>query len=303
MVAVADMPAVSTDGAPYRDENGNPWPLPVVRKVEEEIAKDMTQEYEYLWALGDKSFTSAACRLLLGGESMAIAEERVASIQSVSGTGALWMGAKYISKVLNYNTFYMSSPTWRSPIFFFFSGHFLPWPVDIPGVLDSHSPASRLFPREQGSSSMEQLLTSHLCSFHGRIPIHLVTSFITSIALLIAACKARRNINFADNHRGIFESSGLTDAREYRYWDPATRSIDMEGLLEDLRNAPKKSVIILQACSHNPTGLDPTRHQWSQIVDVLEVVNLSYHVNTCQPVSSQPASHSPNKNNFLPEFA
>nr|CAD7423740.1 unnamed protein product [Timema monikensis] len=79
-----------------------------------------------------------------------------------------------------------------------------------------------------------------------------------------------RNINFADNHRSIFECSGLTDAHEYRYWDPATRSIDMEGLLEDLRNAPKKSVIILQACSHNPTGLDPSRHQWSQIVDVLE---------------------------------
>ncbi|CAG2053773.1 unnamed protein product, partial [Timema podura] len=169
----------------YRDDNGNLWPLPVVRKVEEEIVKDTTQDYEYLRALGDESFTSAASRLLLGGESMAITEERVASIQSVSGTGALWIGAKYLSSVLNYNTFYMSSPTWN-------------------------------------------------------------------------------------NHRSIFECSGLTDAREYRYWDPATRSIDMEGLLEDLRNAPKKSVIILQACSHNPTGLDPTRHQWSQIVDVLE---------------------------------
>nr|CAD7464184.1 unnamed protein product [Timema tahoe] len=144
----------------------------------------MTQDYEYLCALGDKSFTSAASRLLLGGESMAIAEERVASIQSVSGTGALWIGAKYLSRVLNYNTFYI----------------------------------------------------------------------------------------------------GLTDAREYRYWDPATRSIDMEGLLEDLRNAPKKSVIILQACSHNPTGLDPTRHQWSQIVDVLEVVNfLPYHERSLLP--------------------
>nr|CAD7205123.1 unnamed protein product [Timema douglasi] len=112
------------------------------------------------------------------------------------------------------------------------------------------------------------------------------------------------HITIDNNHRNIFECSGLTDAREYRYWDPATCSIDMEGLLEDLRNAPKKSVIILQACSHNPTGLDPTRHQWSQIVDVLEVVNLlPYHVNTCQPASSQPASHSPNKNNFLPESA
>nr|CAD7569818.1 unnamed protein product [Timema californicum] len=50
----------------------------------------------------------------------------------------------------------------RSPIFFFFFGHFLPWPVDIPRVLDSSSPGSRLFPSEQGSSSKEQLLMSHL---------------------------------------------------------------------------------------------------------------------------------------------
>nr|CAD7205124.1 unnamed protein product [Timema douglasi] len=120
MVAAADVPAMSTGlvmhkqstRMSYRDDNGTSWPLPVVRKVEEEIVKDMTQDYEYLWALGDKSFRSAASRLLLGGESMAIAEERVASIQSVSGTGALWIGAKYISRVLNYNTFYMSSPTW-----------------------------------------------------------------------------------------------------------------------------------------------------------------------------------------------
>nr|CAD7393942.1 unnamed protein product [Timema cristinae] len=53
----------------------------------------------------------------------------------------------------------------RSPIFFFFSGYFLPWPVDIPIVLDSSSPASRLFPSEQSSSSKEELptlVTSHL---------------------------------------------------------------------------------------------------------------------------------------------
>nr|CAD7571308.1 unnamed protein product [Timema californicum] len=50
----------------------------------------------------------------------------------------------------------------RSPISIFFSGHFLPWPVDISGVLDVSSPASRLFTSEQGSLSKEQLPTSHL---------------------------------------------------------------------------------------------------------------------------------------------
>nr|CAD7423618.1 unnamed protein product [Timema monikensis] len=49
----------------------------------------------------------------------------------------------------------------ESPILFFFTGHFLLWSVDIPGVLDSFSSASHLFPSEQGSSSKEQLPTSH----------------------------------------------------------------------------------------------------------------------------------------------
>nr|CAD7409976.1 unnamed protein product [Timema cristinae] len=38
-----------------------------------------------------------------------------------------------------------------SSIFFFFSGHFLPWPVDILGLFYSSSLASRLFPSGKGS--------------------------------------------------------------------------------------------------------------------------------------------------------
>ena len=32
-------------------------------------------------------------------------------------------------------------------------------------------------------------------------------------------------------------------------------------MIEDLRNAPAKSVIILHAVAHNPTGVDPTKEQ------------------------------------------
>lgn len=42
-------------------------------------------------------------------------------------------------------------------------------------------------------------------------------------------------------------------------------------MLEDLKNAPKGSVIILHACAHNPTGCDPTPEQWEKIADVIEV--------------------------------
>ncbi|KAL5017322.1 hypothetical protein ScPMuIL_006911 [Solemya velum] len=76
------------------------------------------------------------------------------------------------------------------------------------------------------------------------------------------------------NHKGIFEASGFTDIREYKYWCPKTKGIDMDGMLSDLRGAPPKSVVILHACAHNPTGVDPTMDQWKQIANVCKEKNI-----------------------------
>jgi aspartate aminotransferase, mitochondrial len=40
-------------------------------------------------------------------------------------------------------------------------------------------------------------------------------------------------------------------------------------MLEDLKAAEKGSVVVLHACAHNPTGVDPTRDQWERIVNVV----------------------------------
>ncbi|XP_064600448.1 aspartate aminotransferase, cytoplasmic-like [Liolophura sinensis] len=72
------------------------------------------------------------------------------------------------------------------------------------------------------------------------------------------------------NHKGIFKSVGYPNIKEYRYWDAANRSLDINGMVEDLKNAPPKSVVILHACAHNPTGVDPTPEQWNLIGDVCQ---------------------------------
>ena len=41
-------------------------------------------------------------------------------------------------------------------------------------------------------------------------------------------------------------------------------------MVEDLASAPHKSVIILQACAHNPTGLDPSREQWKKVAEICQ---------------------------------
>ena len=39
----------------------------------------------------------------------------------------------------------------------------------------------------------------------------------------------------------------------------------LTGLLEDLGSAPSGAIVLLHACAHNPTGVDPTLEQWEQI--------------------------------------
>lgn len=73
-----------------------------------------------------------------------------------------------------------------------------------------------------------------------------------------------------ENHGLVFRKAGFTVERTYRYWDSQTRAIHMEGFLQDLRSAPVNSVIILHACAHNPTGIDPTQEQWKEIAQVIQ---------------------------------
>jgi len=71
------------------------------------------------------------------------------------------------------------------------------------------------------------------------------------------------------NHKKVFLKAGLNQG-DYRYWDPKTRGLDINGMLEDLNNVPDGSIILLHACAHNPTGVDPTEAQWRQILQVVQ---------------------------------
>jgi aspartate aminotransferase len=40
--------------------------------------------------------------------------------------------------------------------------------------------------------------------------------------------------------------------------------------MADIEAAPDGSVILLHGCAHNPTGIDPTKEQWSEIATLIE---------------------------------
>lgn len=70
------------------------------------------------------------------------------------------------------------------------------------------------------------------------------------------------------NHKNIVARSGM-ESKEYRYYDFENKSLNLQGMLEDLDKAPEKSIVILHVCAHNPTGMDPTDKQWDEIYRVI----------------------------------
>ncbi|WMW82150.1 amino acid aminotransferase [Undibacterium cyanobacteriorum] len=76
-----------------------------------------------------------------------------------------------------------------------------------------------------------------------------------------------------DNHRAVFEGSGLA-VKTYPYYNSATGGLRFEEMLAALKQAEEKSVVLLHACCHNPTGVDLTKEQWQQLVPVLKERNL-----------------------------
>jgi len=72
-----------------------------------------------------------------------------------------------------------------------------------------------------------------------------------------------------ENHRGIFEAAGY-EVLEYTYFDPKTRGVDFDGMVKSLESFPAKTLVILHACCHNPTGADLTKDQWQTIISICQ---------------------------------
>jgi len=73
------------------------------------------------------------------------------------------------------------------------------------------------------------------------------------------------------NHHNIFKKAGL-EVKTYRYLTK-TMSLDIDGLLADLRAAPENSTFVLHTVAHNPSGVDPTVEQWKLIAEVVKEKN------------------------------
>lgn len=90
----------------YRDADGKPWVLPSVREAEL-LMKD--ENKEYLPIEGDAAFVNKALTFAYGTDAPL---ERIAGVQSLSGTGACRVGGEFLGKFMPKGTrIYIPDPT------------------------------------------------------------------------------------------------------------------------------------------------------------------------------------------------
>jgi aromatic-amino-acid transaminase len=167
----------------YFDDEGRLPVMQAVREAELSILKDPGPK-PYLPMAGFAHYRDAVQALVFGNDSPSRADGRIATVQTLGGSGALKVGADFIKRYFPQSKVWVSDPTW-------------------------------------------------------------------------------------ENHRFIFERAGF-EVNTYPYYDEATGGLRFDAMLEAIDKLPAKSVVLLHACCHNPTGVDLDQAQWVKIVDVLQ---------------------------------
>ncbi|TIA00698.1 aromatic-amino-acid aminotransferase [Aureobasidium pullulans] len=98
----------------YKDENGQPWILPSVA-MSRRIIAEQGLYHEYLPILGSPEFRTEVAKLVLGDTGYQVKESKIASGQTISGTGALHMAGLFLKRFSSLsNDVYISDPTWMN---------------------------------------------------------------------------------------------------------------------------------------------------------------------------------------------
>jgi len=69
------------------------------------------------------------------------------------------------------------------------------------------------------------------------------------------------------NHKNVFSAAGL-EVLEYDYYDADNHALNFDGLINSLKQTQAGDVVVFHGCCHNPTGIDPTPEQWSQLAEL-----------------------------------
>ncbi|RZL01128.1 MAG: aspartate/tyrosine/aromatic aminotransferase [Rubrivivax sp.] len=171
----------------YFDDAGKLPVMGAVREAEGLLLSNIGPK-PYLPMSGAPDYRQAVQHLLFGAQHEAVTSGRIATIQTIGGSGALKVGGDFLKRYFPGSQVWVSDPTW-------------------------------------------------------------------------------------DNHRAMFEGAGFT-VNTYPYYDPATGGLRFDAMLSAIDALPAKSIVLLHACCHNPTGVDLSQDQWTALTAVLKARDL-----------------------------
>lgn len=70
------------------------------------------------------------------------------------------------------------------------------------------------------------------------------------------------------NHIPLLGGAGV-QLESYPYYDTKKHVLKIDEMLDALRKVPAGDLVLLHACCHNPSGLDPSEDEWRAIADVI----------------------------------
>jgi aspartate/tyrosine/aromatic aminotransferase len=162
----------------YRDGMGLPYTFPSVARAEDLIIHKHNKEY--IPMIGFRPFLNVARSLLWPDDVLAEMGNRIATVQSVAGTGAIHLCSHFCKCILNVPQVMISDPAWPS-----------------------------------------------------------------------------YSIIFGDLGHNVTYYPYIKDGL-----------LNLGGICNSVEAAPEGSLIVLQVCGHNPTGIDPTYDEWQAILQV-----------------------------------
>lgn len=171
----------------YFDDDGK---LPVMGAVQKAVEQVLAGPgaRPYLPMSGLVDYRNAVQSLVFGNDCKAQKEGRIATLQSLGGSGALKVGSDFLKRYFPDSQVWISDPSW-------------------------------------------------------------------------------------ENHRVLFEGSGFK-VNTYPYYDSKTGGLRFDDMLAAIKSLPARSIVLLHACCHNPTGVDLTHAQWQALIPVLQERNL-----------------------------
>ncbi len=167
----------------YFDDAGRLPVMDAVRRAETALL-DAIGPRSYLPMAGLPLYRESAQTLVFGANSEARAAGRIATLQTIGGSGALKVGADFLRRYFPASQLWLSDPSW-------------------------------------------------------------------------------------ENHRVVFEGAGFA-VNTYPYYDEVTGGLRFADMIETIGRFPERSIVLLHACCHNPTGIDLSGEQWAELVPVLQ---------------------------------